>query len=190
MWGTLTVLDAINEHDGEYIKVGFGQSYVYCDTANDEAKDAIDKAGRAWLLKTKKKLRRKRALRNDIMRNGLDRYIQTIVAREIKKENLTAYANRREPKKVDVNFIRKRAERYVLSLDKDINAYRRRIKAYHPFLDLEVTDCYKSFEADNCTIIVADHGMAVQGLFWDREEYRRFMQKGELPKDDSKDDFG
>lgn len=189
MWGTLTVLDAINEHDGEYIKVGFGTSFVYCDTANDDAKDAIDDAGRAWLLRSKKKLRNRRCCRDEIMRKGIEAYIQEQYLKEMKKEALRAWTSSREPKPVDIEFIRNRTNKYIYRLNTDIKGYEQRIASYRPFLDLEVTEEYPSCAEDGCTIIVADHGLQVQGMFWDREEYRRFKSNGEMPNDeDDKED--
>lgn len=185
----MTVLDAIDAHKGEYIKVGFGTSFVYCDTANDDAKDAVDDAGRSWLLRSKKKLRNRRCCRDEIMRKGVEKYIQEQYLKEMKKEALSAWKSSREPKPVDIEFIRKRTNKYIHRLNSDIKGYENRIASYRPFLDLEVTEEYPSCADEGCTIIVADHGLQVQGMFWDREEYRRFKSNGEIPNDeDDKED--
>lgn len=174
----MTVRYALIKHQGEIIKIGADNGFVYCGKCDENILDVIEQIGK----EKHEELKRGMAKVNHRLNN-----FETIW-RNRKEYVITLWFGKRYKKnkvKLKDNYLRQTTlEDLERELENDkqkqfvtLMNYKNKVgdflKEYKPFLDREVLDIYPSTDCyENVDYIIKFEGIE-KGEYWTCEEYER-----------------
>lgn len=181
----MTVEKALSENFGRQIKLGFGSSFVYCDTVSKQSFDDIEEISQQYLTQFRNNLKTAKSRLKYIIEKGEKSFVKENMEREQKKidEDRRYLKTLKEPHDEEwwsVEYYRK-----IGSIAKLIAETKRSIDNFVPFLEAKVFESYESVDED-ALIVISKANNRVVGAFWTCDEYRNGIK--EIPEMEDEDE--
>ena len=168
--------DILPDFEGYDIKVGFGSSFVYCDTYTDKTVPEIEFQSESELERMKTRLSTLESQMHLVQKNGFDKYAQKKYIAECARVDNYNFdpknVDRAKKKYPDESLFYEKLRVKYGNLKSNIRSLRRRIKEFVPFMDREIEEIYDSCCEPQTKILVGKKNGYVDGDFWDSQEYR------------------
>lgn len=173
----MTIREFLDLHSGEYVKIGFGSCFVYCDRITPETSKKLEIISENYLNQFKDtRLEADNRIQN-YLSEGRAKYIE----RRTIAQNSVYNRLKIEAKTFNKPFKFKRItpEEYGKMYDqclKDAEQMRKRaerdILEFVPFLDAEISEIYPSI-TESALIVLSKNNRHVNGRFWTVKEYKK-----------------
>ena len=160
----MTVREVISANVGRQIKLGFGSSFVYCDTISEKTEAEIAIISDLHLNQFSNNLKTAEIRLAAHKAKGERKYVSEMLAKE-KRES--PRCNEEHFAKVFKELYYEIIERYEAM----IVSINQAIDDFVPFLDADVLETYESQDED-ALICKSGDNKRVNGSFWSCSEYR------------------
>lgn len=165
----MTVREVISANVGRQIKLGFGSSFVYCDTISEKTEGEIAIISGLHLKQFENNLETAEIRLAAHKAKGERKYVSEMVTKHL----------REYPKSNEEHF----AKVFKLQFYEIIERYEAMIVSIHqaiddfvPFLDADVLETYESQDED-ALICKSGDNKRVNGSFWSCSEYRNCRKR-------------
>lgn len=167
----MTVEKKLSENFGRQVKLGFGSSYVYCNTVSKQSFDEIKEISDEYLKQFKSNLKQAISRLNLIIQKGEKSFVLENMKKEQKKIEEEIEFGRKPKEPHDEEFWSVEYYRKIGSISKLIAETKKSIDMFIPFLEANVSETYESVDED-ALIIISKANNRVVGAFWTCDEYR------------------
>ena len=165
----MNIEKALSENMGRQVKIGFGSSFVYCDTVTKETFDVIESLSNEYLEKMKSILKTSKSRIKSLIAKGEENFIQENISKNLQEGDKVHH---------DWDWWECEYYRKIGCIANHIDRLKRSIEMFCPFLEAKVYETYPSIDED-AIIIISKANPCVVGEYWTCDEYRRGIKTGE-----------
>ena len=185
----MTIREYLKDHSGEYVKIGFGSAFVYCDKITAETPKKLEELTEVYLEQFYATREEASNRIENYLSEGRNRYIERrMIAQRSEYNHLRIEAkvfNRPfKYKKISSAEFGRMYDQYLNDAEKMRKKAERAILKFVPFLDAEVTELYNSL-TEPAMIILSKDNRRVNGRYWTVKEYREECLKEKLEKENT-----
>lgn len=167
----MTVEKALSENFGRQVKLGFGSSFVYCDTVSKQSFDEIAEISQQYLTQFRNNLKSAKSRLKYIIEKGEESFVKENMEKELKKYEEDKENGHKPKEPHDEEYWSVEYYRKIGSIAKLIAETKKSIDMFIPFLEANVKETYESIDED-ALIIISNANSRVVGAFWTCDEYR------------------
>lgn len=180
----MKISDFLEEHKGEYVKIGFGSCFVYCDKITDKTPKALTILSENYLEQFKATREEADNRIANYLSEGRANYVERRMSSqrsEYKRFQIEARVLNRpfKFKRISEEGFGRMYDQYLNDAEQLRKKAEKSILKFVPFLDAEIAEIYPSI-SEPATIIISKNNRRVNGRYWTVKEYREQCMKEQM----------
>ena len=175
----MKIKDFLKEHEGEYVKIGFGSAFVFCDRITPETEKILQGISTEYLIQYHaSRVECENRIRN-YQTKGREKYIEERLIQQNSEYNhlrIEARIFNRPFKyvKKPPEFFGNLYDKYIKDNQSQLKRAEKAIMKFVPFPEAEISEIYLA-TTEPAAIIISKENRSVSGRYWTIREYKESL---------------